>query len=217
VTPVWSILIASLSRRRERVAALLAGLLPAAEAQQGRVEIIVAVNDGVPALGEIRQALLLAAAGEYVSFVDDDDQVAADFIPAILAELPGPDCVGFEVAWYEAGVRQVPCYCSIRYPAWRNDERALYRNLTHVQPVRAALARAGDFRASWPEDQAWVARVAPLLATETYLDRVMYHYRHDPADSVIAGHLPPHAHLPRPDIASPYLRWLELEAPCATC
>ena len=95
----WSILIPTLGYRQGKFLSLVDHLLP--QMVDG-VEIVAAHNHGAP-VGVLRQNLLMAAEGEYVSFIDDDDMVSGDYVSSIMAALESsPDVVGFTVA-YAAG------------------------------------------------------------------------------------------------------------------
>lgn len=204
---LWSILCPTMSRRQVKFLHLMDTLLPQAE-RDGRVEVVALHNDGERPLGDYRQALLEDARGEYTSFADDDDMVAADFVPTVTALMAARlDVVAFTVEYTAPRIGPVPSYNSI-VSECRDTGGAFWRDFTHVQPVRADLARKGDFRTGWPEDAAWGDTVKRHLMTEALTRRVLYYYRHDPADSV-QFRLPPHAHLPRPQIASPAFRWHE--------
>lgn len=208
-TPLWTILIATLASRDAKFAALMATLLPQAEGA-GDVEVIACHNNGERPLGDIRQALLMAATGAYVSFLDDDDGIPPYFVQAMIPALQaGPDAVGFWMEYHEGGRFVANSYHSLRHEP-HDTAGGFYRDLTHQQPVRTELARKGDFRDGWPEDGAWRKKVRPLLATEVYIDKCMYWYRHDWADSV-QGTLAPHTYMPRPVITSPVFRWLEVD------
>jgi hypothetical protein len=206
--PLWTILAATLASRQAKFTALMDCLLPQAEAA-GCIEVIACHNNGERPLGDIRQALLMAATGEYVSFVDDDDEVPGYFCEAMVPALrDGPDVVGFRVEYHEGGRFAGNCYHSLAHTP-RQDGDDYYRDLTHLQPVRTVLAQRGDFRAGWPEDGTWRKAVRPLLESEAYIDQCMYVYRHDWGDTV-QGALAPHTHTPRPVITSPVFRWLDI-------
>lgn len=206
--PLWTVCIATLASRTAKFTALMGDLLPQAEVAGG-VEVIACHNNGERPLGDIRQALLMAATGEYVSFLDDDDTIPGYFVEAMIPALEkGPDVVGFWMEYHEGGVHAANSYHSLRYEP-HDEGSVLYRDLTHQMPVRTVLAQQGDFRDAWPEDNAWRNKVRPLLKTEVYLDRCMYYYRHDWTDTVQGG-LRPHTFTPRPEITSPCFRWLDL-------
>lgn len=207
--PLWTILVATLASRQAKFTELMSTLLPQAEAAGG-IEVIACHNNGERPLGDIRQALLMAAIGEYVSFLDDDDAIPEYFCKEMVPALrQGPDVVGFQIEVCEGtGAPWATSFHSLRYEPHDAGGR-IYRDLTHQQPVRTELAQQGDFRSGWPEDSAWRKTVRPLLETEVVLDRVMYTYRHNWGDSV-QGTLAPHTHAPRPVIGSPVFRWLDL-------
>jgi hypothetical protein len=215
-TPLWSILTPTLSTRTGMLSELLSVLLPQCEAD-GRVEVVGLFNRGERPLGTLRQALLDAAAGEYVSFVDDDDMVEPDYVAAVTAAMGGrPDYVAFEMAYYVDGVRQ-PCrvVTGIGYDGWytgadHSGQLLLVRDVTHVNPARRVLAQRSGFPAMQTgEDYPYIAGLRPLLRTQVAIPRVLYHYRHRYADS--AQHtLAAGPDAPRPVIDSPCFRWIEV-------
>jgi Glycosyl transferase family 2 len=183
--PTWSILIATLARRQEKLLRLLAVLLPQAEAS-GRVEVVALHNKGEHSIGRFRQALLEDARGMYVSFVDDDDMVEPDFVAAVLEAAAGsPDYIAFRHAYYENGVRdRHVTVTGIQYQGWFDTPDFYFRDVTHINPVRTELAlKAGFSDMGSGEDAAYDARLRPLLRTQAEIDRVLYHYFHSWPDS----------------------------------
>lgn len=185
---LWQILIATLSRRQHKFLDLLDALLPQCEMTPD-VHILACSNDGEESIGVIRDKLMQAAEAEYVSFIDDDDMITDDFIPAIRWALrldPAPDVVGFNVGYTYMGSPGPPSMLSIQNEPHDTPEM-LYRDLTHVQPLKRELAQQGSFAKGWPEDSTWRGQVRPLVKDEIYIDRELYAYRHDPRDSVQHG------------------------------
>lgn len=178
--PTWTILVPTLGQRAPLFARLLDTVLPQLDAHEGRVRVLGWWSHGRPSIGAIRDRLLAAADTDYVSFVDDDDLVAADYVDRVAAAFKQrPDHVGFRVEYCIDGVRQEIIDHSLRYGRWGRGRRGLFRDVTHIDPVRADLARRARFdvvRAGHAEDHAWVRQVRGHLKTETYVDAVMYHY-----------------------------------------
>jgi Glycosyl transferase family 2 len=206
---LWSILIPTVGYRQAKFLALVNDvLLP--QMTDG-VEIVALHNNGERAVGQYRQELLMAAYGDYVSFIDDDDLVSGDYVSAVIPALAAkPDVVAFEVCYTSDGGPPLRSLNSISYTPhddWAN--MTLYRDLTHVQPIRVDLARLGDFSKGWPEDYTWRCAVRPHLRTEVCVDRVLYYYRHSSGDSVQAGMLPGMPKLERFQIDSPHFRYVE--------
>lgn len=209
---LYSILIPTLSSRRDKLRRLLDVLLPQAKAHGG-VEVVGLHNDAEKPLAEYRQALLEDARGKYLSFIDDDDLVEPDFISAVTAAMDtGTDYIAFPNAYYRDGQRDpVPTLVGIHYDGWYDTGDARYRDITHVNPVRAALAKQADFRAEsdGSEDWSYVSQLRPLLKTQVLIDRVLYHYYWTSTDTV-QHHLAPIAHAPRLEVNSPAFRWHEM-------
>jgi hypothetical protein len=225
--PLWSIGIATLASRREKLARLLAVLLPQCEAD-GRVEVLGFWDNGERSLADKRQVTLEAARGEFISFVDDDDMVDPQFVHWVAGAMTSghfvrpsggdalPDYIAFEHAYYISGVRQgVRILTGLQYTSWTDEPGGgvLYRDITQVNPVRTELAKTADFRAKslGAEDWSYVCQVRPLLRTQVDVPRVLYHYFHDPADSN-QYQLAPHQPLPRLEPASPCFRWIDEES-----
>lgn len=186
--PTWTILVPTIPRRDHLFRRLLDVLLPQLDAHEGRVRVRAWRNEGSPRLAEIRDQLLAEADTEYVSFVDDDDLVPAYFVKRIVEALDSrPDKVGFKLEYFRDGE-----FCEVvehrleRYKWGRDELGQLYRDLTHLDPIRADLARLGQFARAKPgraEDRIWVKQVRTHLRTEVHIDEVMYHYYWVPEDS----------------------------------
>lgn len=218
--PLWSLLICTVESRRDLLAALLDVLLPQCEAD-GRVEVIGCHDAGHPhggaPVGTKRQALLDAAAGEYVSYVDDDDMVEPDFVAACAQAMDAaPDFVAFEHHYYVDGHLDARVVTGLQYPepadlapAPGGGPPILVRPVTHINPVRRALTSQVRFpaMAGAGEDRDWVLQVWPRLHTQADAGRVLYHYRHRSGDSVQRTLGPP-CGLPRLQVDSPCFRWI---------
>jgi Glycosyl transferase family 2 len=210
--PLWTICIATLAGRREKLSRLLAHLLPQCEAD-GRVEVIACHDNGDMPLPAKRQALLEAAQGAYVSYVDDDDTVDPRFVQLVTAAMEhDPDYVAFRHVYYVAGVRQPQQVTTgLHLKTWFSTREVLARDITHVNPVKASIAKQADFTApsEGAEDWAYTTTVRRLAVTQEVIGADLYHYFHDPADS--AQHqLAPAVNYPRAEVASPCFRWIEV-------
>jgi len=179
----WTILIPTLGQRNQMLSRLLTTLLPQVEPYRGAVRVLAYYNNGSPSLAHIRQTLVEAVRTPYMSFVDDDDGVPDYFVDETMAALAsGPDYVGWQTQYYADGVKREPLIDqSLRHERWYEDRRtgALYRDITHINPMRTSIARLADFRRVRPgraEDRAWVAQLRGKLRTEVYIDKIMYHY-----------------------------------------
>ncbi len=85
---LWSILICGIPERYHSVQPLLYSLLEAqAIARRPDVELLFLMDNKRRTVGAKRNVLLATSAGEYISFIDDDDEVAPNYVDKILAEI----------------------------------------------------------------------------------------------------------------------------------
>lgn len=209
--PTWTILVPTLGQREHLLTRLLDVLLPQLDEHEGRVRVLAWRNNGLPSISEIRDTLLASAGTDYVSFVDDDDLVPEYYVAEIVnALVTRPDHVGFKLEYTTDDEHREIVEHSLRWGKWgRTSEGQLFRDVTHIDPIRTDLALRSRFsvRPGRAEDRVWVKRVRPFLTTEVYIDKIMYHYiyRED-----ITAWRNPHtiARVPgRPEIAHPFFAW----------
>lgn len=218
--PTWTILVPTIPSRDAEFRRLLACLLPQLDVHEGRVTVLAWRNTGRPHLGALRDAMLIAAPGEYVSFIDDDDLVAPDYVAAIAeAIVTRPDHVGFQLEFTSNGEGGQAGYeivdHSLRHGRWhRNEAGQLVRDFTHVDPVRRELALCGQFavaKRGRAEDRQWVKQVRGWLRTEVYIPRIMYRYLWSyEGSSWGPDRRPKPTGEPRPEIDHPYFAWHRL-------
>lgn len=205
----WTILIATLGQRRDRFQRLLNCLTPQVSQARGAVSVLVYWDcGGTASLSEIRQWLVEEAAGQYVSFVDDDDLVAEDYVATILPLLDGVDQIGWQMQHYADGVPSKPTYHSLRYGRWSDDSNGYYRDISHLNPIRRELALQADFRLAIPEDVSWADQMRGKVKTEHYVDDIMYFYFASDGDSMWRpGSTYTHGIFKRPAFNSRYFRY----------
>jgi glycosyltransferase involved in cell wall biosynthesis/tetratricopeptide (TPR) repeat protein len=187
------------------------------QAQDKPVEILALLDNKRRTIGEKRNLLLQHARGQYVCFVDDDDELAEDYTEALLAAIasvPPPDCIVFD-AWVtidgQAGKR-----CRYGIELEDRDLPDEYQRLpNHLCCFRRQLAQAVRFDAvSWHEDFRWAAAIRPRIERQFRIPRVLYYYRYESAGSE-TGPGQPHAQT-TPSSAPPVAHTAPLDSPAAT-
>lgn len=178
--PRLSIMICSLHARSEMLLALLAVLEPQIT---DAVELLIDLDRGEATIGAKRNRLLERAAGDYVCFVDDDDQVTEDYVALILQALDHkPDCVGFVLMYYEDGRLKGRAVHSLRYQRYadrRLPGKGMYyeRTPNHLNPIRREIALQVRFpESNRGEDTSFAQRIRPLLKSESFIDCPLYRY-----------------------------------------
>lgn len=210
-TPTWSILVPTLGERRPLFERLMAGLLPQLDEHEGSVRVVGWHNDGSPSLPKIRQAMVLGTETEYLSFADDDDLVSPDYVAEVVRALAGrPDYVGFQLQCYSDGAPTAVAHHSLEFKRWRNLPGRYERDISHINPIRTALARKADFTIAGrrAEDRAWAdqIRARRLLRSQVFIPRILYHYLYMPGGSRWQV---PHIIRPgeRSTVKHPYFTW----------
>ena len=145
------------------------------------------INEGL-SYGGKRNAITEIAAGDYIAFADDDDEVHPEYLSRILAAIDqGPDVVGFKVACYgyanacKSPEIMEPADVSIRYDGWANDQNGFkyVRYPHHLAPTQREHAMAIGYRGHYGEDHDYSVRMqaSGRLKTEVHIDEFLYIYR----------------------------------------
>lgn len=169
----WSICIITVLER-ELELRRIKGIL---EYQIGdRNDIEVLIYGSSEGIGTKRQWCLEHARGNYINFVDDDDIVAHDYIDTIYPLLDGVDYIGFDLQLYKGGKKQKLTHHSLKNKEWHEDGYGYYRDISHLNPMRRAIASQAIFDGQASEDFRWANKLRGIPKTEYYIDRPMYFY-----------------------------------------
>jgi hypothetical protein len=130
-------------------------------------------------IGEKRDALLRAAKGNYIAFVDDDDSVSADYVESLLAAMAtGPDVITFQQNAVINGVQgQIEFGLGNPNEPFKPDGRAK-RNAWHVCAWRRSLAILSSFPAiNYGEDWQFAEKLCGLKGLRSiHIPRVLHYY-----------------------------------------
>jgi hypothetical protein len=159
-----SILIPTITTRRHYLSRLMGQLDPQLTPD---VEVVTLIDDGEISIGAKRNDLLRVASGQYVAFIDDDDEIAPTYIAQILdAAKTSPDCITFVMDHYE-GDRLL-----------RQQRFNLRDGIKHLCPIRTAIARLHQFPDhNSGEDVEWCKLILPHLQSEVHIRDSLYSYR----------------------------------------
>ena len=126
--------------------------------------------------GEKREKLRQQSEGEYITFFDDDDLPAPDYISSILPLLDGVDQVGFQVQQFSGQRKERPTYHTLQRGGWFTEPDGYWRDISHINPMRRELALSDPMSGGYGEDRRWSDRMRGKVKTEHFIDRVMYYY-----------------------------------------
>lgn len=204
--PLLSILIPRLPEpEREHSYKLLRDELERQIAYSGESLGYEILDDPAPRgklIGDKRNDLLQAATGQYIAFVDDDDQVSINYIKLITETIRQnnyPDCISLKgvITWNGDWNTAELFEHSLRYNAYRTNEQARFnlfhwvststadvkyeRFPNHLSCIKAEIAKQFEFPSNnFGEDTDWATQIhnSGLIKTEGYISEVLYHYNY---------------------------------------
>lgn len=187
---VLSVLICSVPERSE----MLRGILKKLEDQKkpireyhkalGQFEFLVnsgnRFTNGGLSIGAKRQALLDESKGNYVCYLDDDEDISPDYLETILRLCYERKDVGtfrslakLSNSWALVDMRMGNPQEQI------NADKITFRPPWHVCPVKSEFAKLCRFENSnYGEDWDWFSQVLIHCQTEAHTDRIIHQYNH---------------------------------------
>lgn len=189
--PILSILTPGVPSRWHQIEALHAEL--ARQIGDRPVEHLILVDNKRRTVGEKRDALLRAADGAYVAFVDDDDAITPGYVSALLeAAKQSPDVITFRQLAVVNGASG-----EIEFKLGNPNEGfkpggITKRNAWHVCAWRRTLAVMSRFPVSnYGEDWAFAAPLCALPGLrEVHIPAVLHEYHHSASTTEAPPPLP---------------------------
>lgn len=148
--------------------------------QQQNGHDVEILSDSQPGtIGAKRQRLLELSTGDYVCFIDDDDDINPQYIKLIFANM-GADVIGFEGEITTNGRNKKRFTISKEHP-YEERGGVYYRYNNHLSPIRREIALAVGYKdMQFAEDFDYAMRLkeSGLIKTEKYIYTPMYFYRY---------------------------------------
>ena len=185
-----SILILSIPSRLEKYTKLQDKLL-AQIGDREDVEVLCMIDNKSFHIYEKRNVLLQAARGSHLAWLDDDDDVADNYIEkltAVIEEDPSWDVISFNQDTYLDG-KHARIYCEMGNPHdpvimdVNGNYKDTLRHPYHWCVWRTELAQSESFRSAYSqtgqscEDIDWLVRLYPKVLRSYKLDDFLHIYR----------------------------------------
>jgi len=141
-----------------------------------QVEILSLIDNRRSTVSDKRNILINLCKWDYVSFVDDDDDVSDDYIVSLLKWIEHwTDVVNFKVwisiNWWE--------YKDVLYSKDYNNEDKdwkYYRMPNHIMCIKKELAKKFPYKNIAWEDTDFAIRINDSIKTEYNIDKTLYYY-----------------------------------------
>lgn len=135
---------------------------------------------GTKTIGGKRNDLLNKASGEYVCFIDDDDDISDNYFTEILKAIElNPDCIGFKIMCDMQGKKEIAA-SSNKY-LWADNVNGFryVRSIYHKTPVKREIALKCMFpNKSFGEDYEYSMRLRKHLKMEIFINEFLYFYNY---------------------------------------
>lgn len=183
--PTLSILTPSIPSRLQRLGMDCQWLMSQLSEQIGDmpVEHLVLCDNRARNIGAKRQALADIARGQYIAFVDDDDDVSDDYVASLLeAAKTGADVITFRQQAIYNGLES-----EVHFGALNHDGPFIPGGITlrapwHVCAWKRRTVQGCLFgESNYGEDLTWCLQARKRIRTAHHIDRVLHTYRHDAA------------------------------------
>jgi glycosyltransferase involved in cell wall biosynthesis len=143
-------------------------------------EVLIQPDENIN-VGRKRNILLQKASGDFVVFIDDDDEIHDNYIDAFMNAIesnPDADCIGYRGYITFDGTSRKDWVISIKCKTWYEENGVYYRTPNHISPVKRSIAMQVMFpEIEFGEDSEYSQGIYPLLKEEVFIDEQLYHYK----------------------------------------
>lgn len=162
---------------------------------KAEVEVLVFYDNKKRSVGEKRNNMIQMANGKYVTFLDDDDDVADNYISVMcdtLLENPDIDSLTFGCRYTDISSNHTfICKYSKHYSTRvTSNGICTIPGHPHINPIKKEIAIKNQYKhTNFGEDTTWSNEMCNIVDTELMIDDVLYYYNFNPLTSETAINL----------------------------
>jgi glycosyltransferase involved in cell wall biosynthesis len=146
-----------------------------------RVQILTICDSKEISVGEKRNILLNQSCGKYICFIDDDDEIAHNYLISILNSIDKSyaDVITF-CGDYVENSQRTPFSISSVHRGNFNATNMFYRLPNHLCPVKRELALSCMFTdKNFGEDSDYAELLNKVINNEYHINEKLYFYMYD--------------------------------------
>lgn len=183
--PSLSVLICSTESRATGCLPDLIGNLRPQLDRHPDVELISIIDNRWISVGQKRNSLIAMANGTYLTFIDDDDAVAIDYVSTVLQGISsGADVICFNALYSPKGGKKKLVDFSREHSGDSEIADRFLRIPNHLMVWRSDLAKSLLYPdVNFGEDATWAKMALGRIRTEHKINKTLYTYQFDGAKS----------------------------------
>lgn len=180
-----SILISSIPERREQAYKLFDKLQHQIMDRYKTVEILMLVDNCERSIGAKRNALLKIANGDYITYVDDDDDITDSFmIECLKAIETEADLIVFKHEAWINGKKYIIEVDKDNPNEQISDREIVKRKPLHSNLWKRELVKDIPFPdIMYGEDYQWAGEALKKINTQHKIDKVLHIYKYEARDT----------------------------------
>lgn len=153
-----------------------------------KVEHLIVIDNKVRTIGRKRDNLVQCAIGQYVAFVDDDDDVSDEYVLELVNAIknnPHVDVITFKQNCFIENYPKAIVNFGLNYENEAYVPNTEFkRKPYHVCAWKTPLAQKYRFPSSnYGEDAGWLSQLWEVAKTEYHIDKVLHAYIHSDGTS----------------------------------
>jgi len=153
-----------------------------------KVEHLIVIDNKVRTIGRKRDNLVQCAIGQYVAFVDDDDDVSDEYVLELVNAIknnPHVDVITFKQNCFIENYPKAIVNFGLNYENEAYVPNTEFkRKPYHVCAWKTTLAQKYRFPSSnYGEDAGWLSQLWEVAKTEYHIDKVLHAYVHSDGNS----------------------------------
>jgi hypothetical protein len=143
--------------------------------------------EGGKSIGQKRNELVQMAHGKYLCLLDDDENIAANYVETLYRLcLQDKDVCTFRA------IVKTDYYITVINMTLNNQsneevspEKIIERTCWHICPIKSEIAKSEQFNPelNHNEDWDWLQRIIPKLSSEAHTNMILTQYNHSEKES----------------------------------